>query len=65
MNKGSKIVVYVIVFIVILVIGTLIKIKSGMAVMSLGGVALYYVSQSLFKKDENKKDNQEDINLKK
>ena len=69
MNKGSKILVFVIVFIVIAIIGTVVKKESGMAVMSLAGVAIYFLYQSMFKndkdKDENKNDNQSDITLKK
>jgi len=69
MNKGSKIFVFVVVFIVIAIIGIIVKEESGMAVMSIAGVAIYYLYQSMFKndkdKDENKNDNQSDITLKK
>jgi len=67
MNKGSKILVFAIVCIVITIIGTIIKKESGMAVMSLAGVAVYFLYQSMFKKDkeQNKNENENDLTLKK
>ena len=67
MGKGGKIVVFIIVAFILIFIATLMKEAGAGAVMSIAGIAIYILYQSMFKKSNSKGTHNQDndITLKK
>jgi 4-hydroxybenzoate polyprenyltransferase len=67
MGKGGKIIVFIIVAFVLVLIATLMKEAGAGAVMSVAGIAIFFLYQAMFKKSkpEDGQNQDKDITLKK
>ena len=53
MNKGAKVVVFIIVALVLVTVATIMKENGAGAVLSVAGVAIYLLYQAMFKNSDD------------
>lgn len=63
MNSGKKITVFIIVALAISFIAMALKEAGAGAVLSIAGLAIFFLYQALFKKDKTKQNKEEDTNI--